>query len=113
MYLIHFFSRGVTFFSRFYVRSLEYYCVFSDPNIHFRTEVCSYPKIVSTVFLKNWIFGGVEPPEGLKIVADILTQFFFEIRILTTTGAGLDQPCSAGLGQAKRKQKRTNFSRES
>jgi hypothetical protein len=34
-------------------------------------------------------------------VPDILKQFFFEIRILTVTGAGSDQPCSAGLGQAK------------
>ncbi len=70
--------------------------MFSDPNIHFRTEVRSYAKNVPTVF-----FGGVEPREGLEIVPDILIQKFLEIRILTATGAGSDQPCSAGLGQAK------------
>jgi hypothetical protein len=37
------FSRFVTFLSRFYVRSLEYSYVFSDPNINFRSEVRSYP----------------------------------------------------------------------
>ncbi len=47
-----FFSRFVTFFSRFYVRSLEYSYVFSDPNMHFGSEVLSYPKNVPTVFLK-------------------------------------------------------------
>ncbi len=47
-----FFSRFVTFFSIFYVRSLEYFYVFSDPNIHFWTEVRSYPKNVPTSFLK-------------------------------------------------------------
>jgi hypothetical protein len=52
-------------------------------------------------FLKNWSFGGVESPEGLEIVPDILTQNFLEIRILTATGAGLDQLCSARLGRAK------------
>jgi hypothetical protein len=51
-YLIHFFSRFVTFFSRFYVRSLEYSYVFCDPNIHFRSEVRSYPKNDPTVFFK-------------------------------------------------------------
>jgi hypothetical protein len=96
-----FFSRFVTFLSRFYVRSLEYSYVFSDPNIHFRSEVRSYLKNVPTVFFKNRSFGGVEPPEGLEIVPDILTQNFLEIRILTATGAGSDQPCSAGLGRAK------------
>ncbi len=83
------------------MRSLEYSCVFSDPNINFGTEVRSYPKNVPTVFLKNRSFGGVEQLEGLKIVPDILTQFFLEIRILTATGAGSDRPCSAGLRQAK------------
>jgi hypothetical protein len=34
-YLIHFFLEICHFFSRFYVRSLEYSYVFSDPNIHF------------------------------------------------------------------------------
>ncbi len=96
-----FFSRFVTFFSRFYVRSLEYSYVFSDPNIDFRSEVRSYPKKSSYVFFKNRSFGGVESPEGLETVPDILTQNFLEIRILTATGAGLDQPCSAGLGRAK------------
>jgi hypothetical protein len=52
-------------------------------------------------FLKNRSFGGVEPPGGLEIVPDILTQNFLEIRILTATGAGSYQPCSAGLGRAK------------
>jgi hypothetical protein len=52
LYLILFFSRFATFFSRFYVRSLKYSYVFSDPNIHFRTEVRSYPKNVPTFFLK-------------------------------------------------------------
>jgi hypothetical protein len=75
--------------------------MFSDPYIHFRMEVRSYPKNVPTGFLKNRSFGGVEPPEGLEIVPDILTQIFLEIRILTETGAGSDQPCSAWLGQAK------------
>ncbi len=45
-----FVSRFVTFFSRFYVRSLEYSYVFSDPNIRFRTEVRSHYKTVLTVF---------------------------------------------------------------
>jgi hypothetical protein len=63
---------------------------FSDPNIHFRSEVRSYPKNVPTVFFKNRSFGGVEPPKGLEIVPDILTQNFLEIRILTATGAGSD-----------------------
>ncbi len=48
-YLIHFFLEICHFFSRFYVRSLEYSYVFSDPNIHFGTEVRSYPKTVPTV----------------------------------------------------------------
>jgi hypothetical protein len=52
MYLIHFFSRFATFFSIFYVRSLEYSYVFSDPKINFRTDVRSYPKNVPTVFFK-------------------------------------------------------------
>jgi hypothetical protein len=60
-------------------------------------------------FFKNRSFGGVEPPEGLEIVPDILTQNILEIRILTATGAGSDQPCSAGLGRAKMDE----FSRES
>jgi hypothetical protein len=94
-----FFSRFATFFSRFYLRSLEYSYVFSDPNIHFRTEVCSYPKNVPTVF-KNRSFRGVEPPERLEILPDILTQKFLEIRLLTSTGAGSDQPCSAWLCRA-------------
>ncbi len=75
--------------------------MFSDPNIHFRTEVRSYPKNVPTVFLKNRSFGGVEPPEGVEIVPDILTQIFLEIRILAATGAGSDQPCSARLGPSQ------------
>jgi hypothetical protein len=54
LYLIHFFSGFVTFFSRFYVRSLEYSYVFSDPNVYFRTsvrsEVRSYPKTFLRVF---------------------------------------------------------------
>ncbi len=74
--------------------------MFSDPNIHFRSEVRSYPKNVPTVF-KNRSFGGVDLQEGLEIVPDILTQNFLEIRILTATGAGSDQPCPAGPGQAK------------
>jgi hypothetical protein len=45
-----FFSRFVKFFSRFYVRSLEYSYVFSDPNILIRTEVRSFPKNVPTIF---------------------------------------------------------------
>ena len=45
-------SRFITFLSRFYVRSLEYSYVFADPNIHFRSEVRSYPKNVPTVFFK-------------------------------------------------------------
>ncbi len=67
--------------------------MFSDPYIHFlkRSFGC----------FKNRSFGGVEPPEGLEIVPDILTQNFLEIRILTATGAGSDQPCFAGLGRAK------------
>ncbi len=52
-------------------------------------------------FLKNRSFGGVEPPEGLENVPDILTQIFLEIRMLTATGAGSDQPCSARLDRAK------------
>jgi hypothetical protein len=75
--------------------------MFSDSNIHFRTEVRSYPKNVPTVFFKNLSFGGVEPPEGLEILPDILKQIFLEIRSLAATGAGLDQPCSAGLDRAK------------
>ncbi len=53
-YLIHFFSRFTTIFSRFCIRSLtrKYFYVFSDPNINFRTEVRSYPKTVPTFFLK-------------------------------------------------------------
>jgi hypothetical protein len=47
-----FFSRFATFSSRFYVRSLEYSYLLSDPNIHFRTEVRSYPKNVPTIILK-------------------------------------------------------------
>ncbi len=88
------------------MRSLEYSYVFSEPNIHFRTEVPSYPKNVPTVFFLNRNLGGVEPPEGLEIVPGILTKIL-KIRILT--GAGSDQPCSARLGRAK---KLTNFSRE-
>ncbi len=49
-------------------------------------------------FIKNRSFGGVEPQEGLKNVSDILTQNCLEIRILTATGAGSDQLCSARLG---------------
>ncbi len=75
--------------------------MFSDPNIHFRTEVRSYPKNVPTTFFKNRIFGGVEPQEGLEIMSEISTKKFLEMRILTATGAGSDQPCSAGLGRAK------------
>jgi hypothetical protein len=54
VYLIHFFLEICHFFSRFNVLSLEYSAVFSDPNIHFRTEVTvrSYPKIVPTAYLK-------------------------------------------------------------
>jgi hypothetical protein len=74
--------------------------VLSNPNIHLRTEVRSYPKNVPTVF-KDRSFGGVEPPEGLEIVPDILTQNYLEIRILTATGAGSDQLCSARLDRAK------------
>ncbi len=53
------------------------------------------------LFFKNRSFGGVEPPEGLEIVPDIFTQNLIEIRILTATGVGSDQLCSAGLGRAK------------
>ncbi len=53
LYLIRFFSRFFTFFSRFSVRSLEYFYVFFDPSIHFRSEVRSYPKTDSTVVLKS------------------------------------------------------------
>jgi hypothetical protein len=74
--------------------------VFSDPNIHFQTEVRSFPKNVTTVF-KKFGFGGVEPPEGSEIVPDTLTQFFLKIRILTATGVGSDQLRSARLGRAK------------
>jgi hypothetical protein len=52
-------------------------------------------------FFKNRSFGGVEPPEGLEIAPDILTQIFLEIRILTATGTGSEQPCSAVHGRAK------------
>ncbi len=47
-----FFSRFVTFFSRFYVHSLEYSYVVSDPNFYFRSEVRSYPKKSSFGFKK-------------------------------------------------------------
>ena len=57
-------------------------------------------------FFKNRSFGGVEPLEGLENAPDILTQNFLEIRILTATGAGSDQRCSA-------EPKWTNFSRQS
>ncbi len=62
-----------------------------------KTISTSYPNIIILlVFFKNRSFGGVEPPEGLKMVPDILTQFFLEIRILTATGAGSDLLCRAG-----------------
>ncbi len=50
---------------------------------------------------RSFRLGRVEPPEGLEIVPDILTQVFLEIRFLTATGAGSDQPSSARLGRAK------------
>jgi hypothetical protein len=42
-----------------------------------------YVSILKTFvrFFKNRSFGGVEPPEGLETVPDILTQNFLEIRI--------------------------------
>jgi hypothetical protein len=52
MYLIHFFLE-IRHIFRFYVRSLEYSYVFSDPNIHFRTEVRSYPKKRSYNFFQK------------------------------------------------------------
>ncbi len=75
-YLMHFSLEISYFFSRFCVRSLEYSYMFSDPNIHFWTEVCSYPNKVPTFFKKNRSFSGAEPQEGLENVPDILTKKF-------------------------------------
>ncbi len=88
------FSRFVTTFTGIFLRVLQSEYSFSDGG-RFLSSKRSYG------FLKNRSFGGVEPPEGLEIVPDILTQIFLEIRFLTATGAGSDQPCSAGLGLAK------------
>jgi hypothetical protein len=63
-----FLSRFTPFLSRVCVLSLVYSYVFSDPNIHFWTEVRSYPKNVPTVVFKNLSFGGVVPQEGLENV---------------------------------------------
>jgi hypothetical protein len=106
---IHYMSRISYIFSRdlsLFSRDFTY--------VHWNIPTCSpirififgrrYVPILNTFlqfFFKNRSFGSVEPQEGLEIVPDILTQFFLEIRILTATGAGLDQPCFAGLGQAK------------
>ena len=99
-YLIRFSSRFFTF-----SRDFEY--------VHWNIPTSSpirififgrrYVPILITFlrFFKNRSFGGVEPPEGLEIVPDILTQNFLEIRILTATGAGSEQPCSAVHGRAK------------
>ena len=76
--------------------------MFSDPKFHFRTEVRSYHVIKTFLFFKkNQSLGDVEPQEGLENVPDILTQNFLEIRILSATGEGLDQKCSARLFRAK------------
>ncbi len=98
-YLIRFFSRLIIF-------SLEILRTFTGIFLRLRRSEYSFSvggTILKTFlrFFKNRSFGGVEPPKGLEIVSDILTQNFLEIRILTATGAGLDQPCSAGLGRAK------------
>ncbi len=93
------FSRDLSHFSRDFTY------------VHWNIPTCSpirififglrYVSKLSYGLFKNRSFGGVEPPEGLKIVLDILRQNFLEIRILTAIGAGSDQPCSAGLGRAK------------
>ncbi len=36
---------------------------------------------LSYIFFKNRSFGGIEPPEGLEIVPDILTQNFSKSEI--------------------------------
>ncbi len=46
-------QRFATSSSRFCVCSLEYSYVISGSNIHFRTEIYSYPKNVPTVFFKK------------------------------------------------------------
>ncbi len=47
-----FFSQDLPHFSQILRASLEYSYVLSDSNIHFRTEVRSYPKNIPTVFSK-------------------------------------------------------------
>ncbi len=52
-YLIHFFLEIYHFFLEILRTFTEYSYVFSYPNIHFRSEVSSYPKNVPTVLLKS------------------------------------------------------------
>jgi hypothetical protein len=47
---MHFFLKICHLFLEIYVRSLEYPYVFSDPNIHFLSEVRSYSKNFPTLF---------------------------------------------------------------
>jgi hypothetical protein len=91
MYLIHSFLEIYHFFLEILRTFTRIFLSVLRSKYHFRTYV----------FLKNRSFGGVEPPEGLKNMSDNLTQNFLKIRIVTATGAGSDQLCSARLGQAK------------
>ncbi len=55
--------------------------MFFNSNSHCRTEVYSYPKKVPTFFFLNRSFVGVEPPEGLENVPEIMTIFFSKLVI--------------------------------
>jgi hypothetical protein len=90
-----FFSRDFALFSR----DFEYvhWNILTSSPIRIFIFGRRYVPILKTFlrFFLNWSFGGVEPPEGLEIAPDILTQIFLKIRILTATGASSEQPCSA------------------
>ncbi len=105
-YLIRFFLEILHFFSRDF-EYVHWNIPASSPIRIFIFGRRYVPNLKTfLLFFKNRRFGGEEPPEGLEITPDILTQKFLEIRILTVTGAGSEQPCSA-------EPKWTNFSRES